>query len=522
MEDKPEEPRGEVRTNPSSSRPQKRKSAFGGEDEVVQDEPSSASQPLQDHVVSRPSSPTKRKPSIEADDLREQTRDVEDAVDAAMVPIPSDQSDAVVADARVLDLCSIEREIEAGEKQQYKAALEQLIIDKYSRESVELSQEDAGHIASLSLSIGAVDVMEIFSPSRFTSMASKFGLRRGVAVDLTEFKDNGVERWDLDRREDRLEVDAIIENDQPWLVTGSPPCSPFSPLRRLTDQKRDPVTVEQELELARSWVRTACGYYRRQYDEGRFFLHEHPKPSGSWDMPEVREIAELPGVFLVESTMCHWSMTIPGREDEGYVRKPTYWLTNSEEIAKMLLLDHVCGRDSPVMHRHVQLIGGIAKHAQVYPSRLVKAVLQGLRKQLMSDGHLSSFEATETGPSPHEELWDANQFADEEEQFWDAAAGTLLESKLVHSARAEELSWVKSEGIYRRVPLSECTAKGLKPVTTKWIDLNKGDDNNPRYRSRWVAREIKQAKKPEDQLSEVELFAATPPTELFMVIVPCL
>ena len=54
---------------------------------------------------------------------------------------------------------------------------------------MELSQEDAGHIASLSLSIGAVDVMEIFSPSRFTSMASKFGLRRGVAVDLTEFKD---------------------------------------------------------------------------------------------------------------------------------------------------------------------------------------------------------------------------------------------------------------------------------------------------------------------------------------------
>ena len=135
MDDKSEEPRGEVRTNPSSSRPQKRKSEFAGEDEVVQDEPSSASQPLQDRVVSRPSSPTKRKPSIEADDLREQTRDVEDAVGAAMVPIPSDQSDAVVADASVLDLCSIEREIEAGEKQQYKAALEQLITDKYSRVS---------------------------------------------------------------------------------------------------------------------------------------------------------------------------------------------------------------------------------------------------------------------------------------------------------------------------------------------------------------------------------------------------
>ena len=159
---------------------------------------------------------------VSTDELREQTKDVEDAVDAAMVPIPSDQSDAVVADASVLDLCSIERGIEEGEKQRYKAALEQMIADKYSRESVELSSGDAGKIAALSLSLGAVDVMEVFSPSRFTSMASKFGLRRGVAVDLTEVKENGVEQWDLDKKEDRLEVEAIIENDQPWLVTGSP------------------------------------------------------------------------------------------------------------------------------------------------------------------------------------------------------------------------------------------------------------------------------------------------------------
>ena len=61
MDTEPEEPRREARANPSLSRPQKRKSEFGGEDEVVQDEPSSASRPLQDNVVSRSSSPTKRK-----------------------------------------------------------------------------------------------------------------------------------------------------------------------------------------------------------------------------------------------------------------------------------------------------------------------------------------------------------------------------------------------------------------------------------------------------------------------------
>ena len=49
---------------------------------------------------------------------------------------------------------------------------------------------------------------------------------------------------------------------------------------------------------------------------------------------------------------------------------------------------------------------------------------------------------------------------------------------------------------------------GGPPVSTKWLDINKGDDNDTDYRSRWVGREFKGKNKDRD-----DLCAATPPLE---------
>merc|ERR1712240_1000759 len=49
-------------------------------------------------------------------------------------------------------------------------------------------------------------------------------------------------------------------------------------------------------------------------------------------------------------------------------------------------------------------------------------------------------------------------------------------------------------------------ATGAPPIGTRWVDVNKGDDGNPEYRSRLVAREINTSKRE-------DLFAATPPIE---------
>ena len=60
--------------------------------------------------------------------------------------------------------------------------------------------------------------------------------------------------------------------------------------------------------------------------------------------------------------------------------------------------------------------------------------------------------------------------------------------------------------------MSECLKKTARqPIGVRWIDINKGDNDQPNYRSRLVAREIN-THKGED------VFAATPPLEAIKAI----
>ena len=94
-----------------------------------------------------------------------------------------------------------------------------------------------------------------------------------------------------------------------------------------------------------------------------------------------------------------------------------------------------------------------------------------------------------------------------EDMFWDNLSGKLLDTSRVQKARLEEMGELAKHGVYQKVPVSECwnrTGKG--PIGTRWVDVNKGDDANPDYRSRLVAQEINDSKRE-------DLFAATPPLE---------
>ena len=66
--------------------------------------------------------------------------------------------------------------------------------------------------------------------------------------------------------------------------------------------------------------------------------------------------------------------------------------------------------------------------------------------------------------------------------------------------------------LYTKVPIQQCYERtGKAPISTRWIDINKGDQENPNYRSRLVAREINTYKRD-------DLFAATPPLEALKLI----
>ena len=93
------------------------------------------------------------------------------------------------------------------------------------------------------------------------------------------------------------------------------------------------------------------------------------------------------------------------------------------------------------------------------------------------------------------------------EVFWDDISGKQLREDLVRKARIEEMGEVMKHKVYVKVPIKECwEVTGRDPIGTRWVDVNKGDDQEPDYRSRWVAQEIKHDKRD-------DLFAATPPLE---------
>ena len=104
------------------------------------------------------------------------------------------------------------------------------------------------------------------------------------------------------------------------------------------------------------------------------------------------------------------------------------------------------------------------------------------------------------------------QVQPEEGEFWDSVSGVPLKPQLVKRAREEEMREFSKHGVYVKVPVKECLERtGRKPIGVKWVDINKGDEESPEYRSRLVAKEIKRDKRE-------DLFAATPPLEALKIL----
>ena len=81
--------------------------------------------------------------------------------------------------------------------------------------------------------------------------------------------------------------------------------------------------------------------------------------------------------------MCRYGMTATDERGPGLVQKPTGFLTNSEIMASRLQKKCLGG------HKHVHLLSGKARAAQVYPEPLCHQILSGLKEQLMMDGVLA-------------------------------------------------------------------------------------------------------------------------------------
>ena len=127
--------------------------------------------------------------------------------------------------------------------------------------------------------------------------ANSFGLKPGYAIDLETSKGNG-ERWDLTNKTHQKE--AIVKNEDPYLLTGSSPCEAFSLLQALNKNKVPEQVRKQRLEEGREKLRIAVRYCKERRAKGRYFSREHPAHATSWKETEVVELVEQEVEMRVE------------------------------------------------------------------------------------------------------------------------------------------------------------------------------------------------------------------------------
>ena len=144
---------------------------------------------------------------------------------------------------------------------------------------------------------------------------------------------------------------------------------------------------------------------RIQHENGLYFLFEHPASVTSWDNRLVKKLLATPGVERVVGHMCMFDMKQKDRQREGLIRKETEFMTNAPRIGDRLR------RRCNGLHRHIVLINGRAKAAEVYPDQLCRQIVMGLIEQMEEDQRIGkhmgrSIAEFERDSSKAEEYWD--------------------------------------------------------------------------------------------------------------------
>ena len=156
----------------------------------------------------------------------------------------------------------------------------------------------------------------------------------GFALDLSGEDENG-DSWDFTRSDMRAKARALLLEEKPFLLIGSPPCTAFCSWQALNAARLG--WTAQDIERRRAegelHVRFCCELYKLQAEAGRYFLHEHPANAASWQLAEMQELLKTNGVQRVVSDQCQYGQET--REGE-LVKKRIGWLSNSPEILDVL------------------------------------------------------------------------------------------------------------------------------------------------------------------------------------------
>ncbi|CAK0830057.1 unnamed protein product [Prorocentrum cordatum] len=374
-------------------------------------------------------------------------------------------------------------------------------------------QEEIGALLfSLGYSGRKADVMEVFCPNRLVGFAPLFGLVHGGSFDLRV-------GWDLTDRQQQRQCRELIEHFEVYFLLGSPRCAPFSMLKYLnedTEKQREAYAIGYE------HLRFVMELYTLQVKHDRTFLHEHPWGADSWDLDVVKDVMALPGVEVGRGDQCVFGLVVADARGDRLAKKPTGWMSNNKEV-----LDEVCKRcpnDTGIgsRHEHSTFVGRNMRVAERCPVKLLRAILRGLRRHL-SNKKVLALSALDAGPNVGDEEISLKDFVGKwrdtlRTEFYDDLTGLPLDPTRVKAARRLEMDFMAQLGVWVYAREEDCRRElGRRPLSVRWVDIDKGDTDRPDYRSRLVVRETKaQSTIAGDDIGAV--FAATPPLECLRLI----
>ncbi len=257
-------------------------------------------------------------------------------------------------------------------------------------------------------------------------------------------------------------------------------------------------------------------------DNGRYFIHEHPKCALSWGTDAISGILSDERVHRVRADQCQYGAVVVNGHLQGKpILKPTGFMSNSLKVLEKLGRrcrgrGGTCSR--PTGGSHAICSGRIARDAAVYPRGLCRALLQGMTSQVRFDGKLQEGCFGIQAEIDEVRVEYPERKAKASGRFKDDITGQPLMDHLVLEARRQELAYFMSKGVWVKRPRGEAARRtGRPPISVRWVDVNKGDDENPKYRSRLVARQLKIMDK-----SGESFFSPTPPLEALPPYSPAL
>ena len=377
--------------------------------------------------------------------------------------------------------------------------------------------------------IRGYDITEAYSLEKVEAVCHKLRLMPGVAMDVR----NG---WDFSRPADRRRVIQKISQEKPFIIIGSPLLTKLSGMR---------------MQEAMEHLKFCLQLYRLQVREGRYYLHQQVQTTDPREMPEVTEMLDKVVTTLKWDRQYRAMFVVPTvQENKMNNEVGVQFITNSRFVAEELWKIPMPSRARSGMH------WSRAVRAAMYTPEFCAAVCKGVQRQgeydkmnvkstralnkrqmlsLVNEFHKLSPPAHWTEANHEDDGTERDWVGDRPKQgtpgrrklkgelnklferdgvwtAWDDVAQVELDPEQVHAARMVEVDYIKKMNVYAKVPRAEAIQAGIKPISTRWIDINKGDWDNPVYRSRLVGKEFNTGVDP-------SLFAATPPLEALRLVI---